>query len=151
MVLNRSTITMSTPPPSPKTQVGVTVAALAAGSLTLPERFFVTPFSPSVRRTVPSLSFLIQHTSPATQKITRIVFDLGLRRNISTYSSPIRKHCATRQPMTTAPDVVASLAEGGLTPADIDYVILSHVHYDHIGTPTDFTNPNTKFIVGPGT
>ena len=52
--------------------------------------------------------------------------------------------------MSTNPDVVASLAAGGLTPNDIDYVILSHVHWDHIGTPSDFQDLRTHFIVGPG-
>lgn len=128
--------------------VKVTVSALSAGSLTLPERFFIDPADQDARRRVPSLCFLIQHHSGT--KTTRIVFDLGLRRDISTYSAPIQKHCASRQPLTTRPDVADSLAAGGLSPDDIDYVILSHVHYDHIGTPTDFSNPKTKFIVGPG-
>jgi len=30
----------------------------------------------------------------------------------------------------------------------IDFVILSHLHWDHIGTPSDFTK--STFIVGPG-
>src|SRR2546423_5707699 len=52
--------------------------------------------------------------------------------------------------MSTSPDVVTSLAVGGLTPDDIDYVILSHVHWDHIGMPSDFQNHRTRFIIGPG-
>ena len=84
------------------------------------------PASPAARRTVPSLCFLIQHVS-ATNDITRIVLDLGLRRDVDRYSEPIRRHVAARQPMTTDPDVVKSLAVGGLTPDDIDYVIYSHV------------------------
>jgi glyoxylase-like metal-dependent hydrolase (beta-lactamase superfamily II) len=46
------------------------------------------------------------------------------------------------------PDVVSSLAFGGLFPEDIDYVILSHVHWDHIGMPSDFNT--SKFVVGNG-
>ena len=52
--------------------------------------------------------------------------------------------------MSTDPDVIKSLAKGGLTVDDIDYVMLSHVHYDHVGMPSDFSNPKTKFIIGPG-
>jgi glyoxylase-like metal-dependent hydrolase (beta-lactamase superfamily II) len=134
-----------------KAQACVTVHALSAGRLTLPERFFVTPSSPTATRTVPSLAFLIQHTSHTNPpKTTYILFDLGLRRDPSAYSTPIRKHISTRQPMSTSPDVVASLAQGGLTPDDIDYVIFSHVHWDHIGMPPDFANPRMKFMVGPG-
>ncbi|EDU45223.1 Lactamase-B domain containing protein [Pyrenophora tritici-repentis] len=61
---------------------------------------------------------------------------------------PIQQHLETRQPITTDPDVVKSLAKGGLSPDDIDYVIYSHVHWDHIGEPRDF--PKSTFIVGHG-
>jgi hypothetical protein len=105
----------------------VQVHALSAGHFSLPEEQFVRPASPAARKTVPSLCFLVQHFSAITRKTTRIVFDLGLRRDVSRYSEAIRRHVATRQPMSTDPDVVKSLAVGGLTPDDIDYVIYSHV------------------------
>lgn len=101
--------------------------ALSAGHLTLPEKFFVHPASENTRRTVPSLAFLIQHHHPVTGKITRILFDLGLRRDVRRYSEAIQHHISTRQPLTTDPDVVKSLAKGGLSPDDIDYIIYSHV------------------------
>jgi glyoxylase-like metal-dependent hydrolase (beta-lactamase superfamily II) len=132
----------------------VSVHALAAGQFSLPERFFVSPLAdPNARKTVPSLSFLIQHQSPLyptspNGQLTRIVFDLGLRRDVSRYSPQIRRHIETRQPMTTSPCVVESLSAGGLTPDEVDYVILSHVHWDHIGTPSDFGR--SKFVVGHG-
>lgn len=101
--------------------------ALSAGHLTLPEKYFVYPASATARRTVPSLAFLVQHRHPTTGRLTRLVFDLGLRRDIQRYSAPIQKHAATRQPLSTDPDVVKSLERGGLTPGDIDYVVYSHV------------------------
>lgn len=101
--------------------------ALSAGHLTLPEKYFVHPASATARRTVPSLAFLIQHRHPTTGKLTRLVFDLGLRRDIQLYAVPIQKHAETRQPLSTDPDVVKSLARGGLTPGNIDYVVYSHV------------------------
>ena len=107
--------------------VTVQVHALSAGHFSLPENQFVHPSSDSARKTVPSLCFLVQHTSGETGKTTRIVFDLGLRRDVDRYSEPIRRHVTTRQPMSTDPDVVKSLRAGGLTPDDIDYVIYSHV------------------------
>lgn len=102
----------------------VSVHALSTGSLTLPERFFITPADQDARRTVPSLSFLIQHTTTHSgqQKTNRIVFDLGLRRDLALYPETLQKHCASRSPMTTTPDAVASLAEGNLTPSDIGTV-----------------------------
>ena len=105
----------------------VSVTALSAGWLTLPERFFVHPASETAVRSVPSLSFLIQHKDRETGKTTRILFDLGLRKDLDNYIEPIRKHVATRQPISTDPDVCKSLAAGGLTPDDIDYVMYSHV------------------------
>ena len=140
------------PAPSSE-QTYVSISALHSGILTLPSHLFITPTSPSARRTVPSLSFLIQHPSPRTvtekdPRPTRLLFDLGLRKPLSTYQPPIRKHIETRHPISSDHDVVQSLANGGLKPDDVDWVILSHVHWDHIGTPSQFTKSN--FVVGAG-
>ncbi|RFU25125.1 hypothetical protein B7463_g11212, partial [Scytalidium lignicola] len=135
-------------PPPEKTAATVQVHALTAGHLTLPENHFVHPASDLARSTVPSLAFLIQHENLENGKKTRIVFDLGLRRDLERYPEPIQRHAATRQPISTDPDIVKSLAAGGLTPNDIDYVMYSHVHWDHIGEPRDFTR--STFIIGPG-
>ncbi|EXJ93312.1 hypothetical protein A1O1_01704 [Capronia coronata CBS 617.96] len=146
-----STAYVRQPPPSPPgsaSEATVEVFALQAGHFSLPERFFVHPASTTAKRTVPSLSFLVVHQDPETNHTTRIVFDLGLRRDINRYSAPIQKHVESRQPLTTLPDVTRSLAAGGLHPADIDYVIYSHVHWDHVGEPCDF--PSCTFVVGNG-
>jgi hypothetical protein len=104
----------------------VQLSALQTGHLTLPERFFVHPASAVARKTVPSLSFLIEHVEPHSGKTTRVVFDLGLRHQ-SDYPIPIQNHIKTRQPYSAEPDIVQSLAAGGLSPDDIDFVIYSHV------------------------
>ncbi|KIW99514.1 uncharacterized protein Z518_11253 [Rhinocladiella mackenziei CBS 650.93] len=130
-------------------QVFVTVSALEAGQLTLPERLFITDADPMKRATVPSLSFLIQHPS-RTGKLTKLVFDLGLKRDMTKYPPAQQAHIANRQPVVLHPDCADSLRAGGLDPAkDIDIVMLSHVHWDHEGTPEDF--PNSQFVVGSGT
>lgn len=127
----------------------VSVHALSAGHLTLPEKFFVAPLDDAdARRTVPSLSFLIQHQASPTSNPTRIVYDLGIRRDISQYAPDIRRHTSTRTPLSGTPDVVASLAGGRLKPEDIDFIILSHVHWDHIGMPSDFQT--SLFVIGNG-
>ncbi|KAH9878083.1 hypothetical protein J1614_003300 [Plenodomus biglobosus] len=132
----------------PSGYTSVSFHALYGGHFSLPEYQFVHPVARDARRIVPSLAFLIQHRNPTTDKITRIVFDLGLRRDVKRYAAPIQKHIETRQPMTTYPDVTKSLANGGLTPEDIDYVVYSHVHWDHVGEPRDF--PTSIFVVGHG-
>lgn len=50
--------------------------------------------------------------------------------------------------MDTLPDVRQSLVEGGVEPSDISHVIISHVHWDHTGTPTDYSQ--AQFWVGSG-
>lgn len=120
-------VSQSGPPSPPLESATVSVHALSTGHFTLPEYQFVHPVSKEARKTVPSLAFLIQHRNPTDGKVTRIVFDLGLRRDIKRYPLPIQKHVETRQPLSTDPDVVKSLAKGGLTPSDIDYVLYSHV------------------------
>ena len=128
--------------------VCVKVSALQAGHLTLPERFFVHPASETARRTVPSLSFLVEHTNPQTSQTTRLVFDLGLRHPTSNYPLPIQTHIQGRQPLTTEPDVVESLSKGGLSPEDIDYVVYSHVS---LSNPFPVLYTNTKSVRFTGT
>jgi glyoxylase-like metal-dependent hydrolase (beta-lactamase superfamily II) len=124
-------------------QAYVTISALEAGQLTLPERLFVTDADPERRATVPSLAFLIRHGS------SNLVFDLGLKRDFSGYREAQQHHIAQRQPTSVKPDAAESLRRGGVDPKDIDVVMLSHVHWDHVGTPSDFTK--AQFVVGSGT
>ncbi|KAF2832464.1 Metallo-hydrolase/oxidoreductase [Ophiobolus disseminans] len=137
------------PAPSPN-QTYVTISALESGHLTLPEKLFVTDADPEKRATVPSLSFLIQHPNPTdASKTEKLVFDLGLKRDFSGYTQAQQQHIAQRQPTTVHPDAAESLRKGGLGPHDVDTIILSHVHWDHVGTPSDF--PTAHFVVGSGT
>lgn len=127
-------------------EVTARVSLLSSGFLTLPEHFFCADQqNKSIRYLVLSMSFMIQH--PPTGK--KIVFDLDIRRNLDDYPADIQPHLRTRQPIHTIPDVCDSLRTGGLGPSEIDVVILSHVHYDHVGDPRQFTA--AKFIVGYGT
>lgn len=143
---------LTLPAPS-ETQTYVTISALQAGHLTLPEYLFITNADPSKRTTVPSLSFLITHPSRSKthpNRSTNLLFDLGLKRDFTQYRIAQQHHASQRQPTITSPDAAESLRASGITPeSDIDIVILSHVHWDHIGTPSDF--PLAEFIVGSGT
>lgn len=145
----------------------VRLSALDAGHLTLPERLFITDADPEKRATVPSLSFLVQHSSIDNDGKARkinLVFDLGLKRDLGGYPPVQQSHIAARQPVISHPDCADSLRYGTayastqtgahcdvlLDPAtDIDVVILSHVHWDHVGTPSDFSR--ATFVVGSGT
>jgi glyoxylase-like metal-dependent hydrolase (beta-lactamase superfamily II) len=112
----------------------VSVHALSCGHFTLPEHQFVKPSSLDARRTVPSLAFLIQHRNSDTNKQNNILFDLGLRGDLTAYPASVQKHIETRRPIESRPDIVDNLAKGGLRPEDIDYVILSHVFFSFSGT-----------------
>lgn len=147
--MSHSPETVILPVPGPN-QVYVTLSALDAGHLTLPEKLFVTDADPEKRATVPSLAFLIQHPSASNSLQTdKLVFDLGLKRDFSKYRRAQEEHIAQRQPTIVSPDAADSLRKGGLEPEDIDAVILSHVHWDHVGTSSDFTK--AEFVVGSGT
>jgi len=130
----------------------VTISALEGGHLTLSERFFVTAADPEKKTTVPSLCFLIKHPSPGNngRPTTNLVFDLGLKRDLNQYTPAMAAHIHNRQPIITNPDCAGSLRAGGFEPhTDIDIVMLSHIHWDHVGTPSDYKS--AKFFVGSGT
>ena len=121
----------------------VKVYAVDAGELTLQEKFFITEATDGKSNTVPSLSFLIEH------KDARILFDGGLRHRPDDYrpltAERIRNNLS---PWIVKTDAAEYLQQHGLDPAVVDTVILSHVHYDHIGSPKTF--PKARYIVGAG-
>lgn len=136
--------------PTPKlNQLFVTISPIPGGQITLPEQYFVHPADKTARHTVPSLSFLITHPGATNSSPRRVLFDLGLRSSLTSYSEPQQHHLLNRKPYTLGPGVASLLRSGGIDPADIDTIILSHVHYDHHGDPSHF--PGAQFIVGPGT
>ncbi|KAG8164287.1 hypothetical protein KVR01_006205 [Diaporthe batatas] len=125
----------------------VKASALNGGTFTLPLNVFISGALETDQSLVPTLSFLIVHNDDHGQR-TNILFDLGLRRNVEDYIAPVRKHIQFRQPMNTLPDVRQSLVDGGVSPSDIAHIIISHVHWDHTGTPADY--PQAQFWVGSG-
>lgn len=111
---------------------------------------FVTDADPKATKLVPSMCFLIQHPQSNGRPAERIVFDLGIKRDMSQYPAGMQDHLEKRQAIVNLPDTKASLESGGLDLAkNIDYVILSHTHWDHIGMPTDY--PKSRFVLESGT
>jgi len=147
------TITDFSLPPIQTDQTFVTVSVIEGGIITLPEKCFVSPSHADARRTVPSMAFLIEHPGSnkfgdLRKKSLRLMFDLGLRSNLGGYLPVQQVHLEHRRPYRLGPGVVKHLEAGGLSTADIDLVILSHVHYDHHGDPENFEQ--STFIIGPG-
>lgn len=95
----------------------------------------------------PSYAFYIYHE----RSDQRLLFDLGLRKNYETHLSPhlrkALKHIGMK--IKVDKDVADILAEGGVSPAEIDSIILSHHHFDHTGDTTKFP-ATTRLVVGPG-
>lgn len=96
---------------------------------------------------IPVYSFLIHHKSSDQ----RILFDLGLRKNWQTHLPPnLLKQIATIGiDIKVEKDVSEILKDNGLPLANINHIILSHHHWDHVGDPSKFP-ASTSLIVGPG-
>jgi len=101
------------------------VSALDTGLFNLPEKDFVKPANPDASFTAPSMSFLVRHHNKVTRKEELLIFDLGLRRDISSYLPALQPHLRTRQPFLVETEAREVIAKGGLKPEDVDYVVVS--------------------------
>ncbi|PPQ68323.1 hypothetical protein CVT24_004805 [Panaeolus cyanescens] len=133
---------MSSLPEPQSSQVFCTVSALEAGEIDLSDNMFITNAQDGNITRAPSLSFLIQHP-PSNSKI---IFDLGIRKDIHNYPPKIQEWIKTTYPVHVSQDALESLTNGGIKPSEIDYVILSHIHWDHTGNTAPFTK--ARFLVG---
>ncbi|OAP59379.1 hypothetical protein AYL99_06677 [Fonsecaea erecta] len=122
-----------------------TVSPLRCGYLSPPASKFLADAKEGEKLTMPSMAFLIQH--PASK--SKIVFDLSIRKDLTKYHPGLQKHLKTRNPLSSQDDVKSALALGNVDVSQIDFVIMSHVHWDHVGTPSDFTS--AIFIAGHNT
>jgi glyoxylase-like metal-dependent hydrolase (beta-lactamase superfamily II) len=134
---------MTLPPPT-KDQAYCKVSALEAGLIELPLAIFLTEADPATgeKDLAPSLSFLLHHSN----NNKKFIFDLGIRKDLENYPPATRECIKTVFPCHVTEDPVDSLAKGGYGPDDIDYICLSHVHFDHVGDPSLF--PKSTFLVG---
>ncbi|QMW42500.1 metallo-beta-lactamase superfamily protein [Aspergillus flavus] len=93
----------------------------------------------------PAFSFLIEHSSGR-----KLVFDLGIRKDWENYAPKIAEYIPTTGYKIEVTQHVADiLEEHGVKAKDVEAVIWSHWHWDHIGDPSTFP-PSTDLIVGPG-
>ncbi|KAI0800188.1 Metallo-hydrolase/oxidoreductase [Fomes fomentarius] len=132
--------TFSLPEPRPN-QPYIEVSALEAGILQLILTKFLEGAQPGESTIRPSLSFSLRHS------VTRehLVFDLEIRRDMEVHPPAVQKSVAGRL-ITTPQSVDESLKKGGIDPAEVGTVIVSHLHYDHVGDASAF--PNATFIMG---
>ncbi|EIW80177.1 hypothetical protein CONPUDRAFT_57904 [Coniophora puteana RWD-64-598 SS2] len=146
------------PAPAPN-QAYLDVSALDGGRLACPAWMILSgvPMTSSERLEVPSLGFLLSHSASGK----KVVYALGMPRleDLSTLPgfetfahiylgdegkvSPLRL-------FTFESDgcVHDSLKKGGVQPEEVDVVVISHLHWDHVGDARPFTE--AEFILGSG-
>lgn len=132
---------MSALPLPTNDQAFCTVSALEGGFVDLPLHIVLDNAAPASVITVPSLAFILCHS----KSDKKFVFDLGLRKDFENFPLSIQKWNNAFHP-TVPQDVLDSLAIGGLMPADIDTICISHCHWDHVGDTQPFIN--AEFVVG---
>ena len=84
----------------------------------------------------PAVSLLIQHPT-----LGNILYDPGTCHEHEKLYTPEMKHT---YPVVECISVKEALAAKGLTPDDIDRIIISHLHFDHAAGLKDFVG--TKAI-----
>ena len=124
MTATSSVSTFTLPEPTPD-QPYIEVSALEAGILQLILQRFIEGAKPGESIMCPSLAFSLRHS--ATKE--HLVFDLGIPRNLEDYPPAVQKIIAGRV-IATPQSVDESLRKGGIHPADVKTVIVSHLHYD---------------------
>ena len=96
---------------------------------------------PKEKRIFPAGVFLLEHATEG-----RILFDTGYSRDIFTAGWRSKLYQALNPATVTAEDELsAQLEKDGIAPESINYVILSHLHPDHIGGVKFF--PQSTFVL----
>ncbi|KAG1743051.1 beta-lactamase-like protein [Suillus lakei] len=116
------------------------VSALEAGHLSVPRDLIAAGDQSDEPMVCPSLAFFLRHS----KNNKRNVFDLGIHRDIKEFAP-----AATEKFLPDVKQTVAeSLESGGVPPSSVDLVVLSHLHWDHVGDPSPFTT--AEFVLGGG-
>lgn len=108
---------------------------------------FMAPAVPGLETfpTSPSHSFLLEHPSGRN-----LVFDLGIRKDYQNYSKSIADYLpTTKYNIQVKQNVADILQDHSVILEDIEAVIWSHWHWDHIGDPSSFPT-SVDLLVGPG-
>ncbi|KAJ7112808.1 Metallo-hydrolase/oxidoreductase, partial [Mycena crocata] len=117
------------------------ISAMQAGIIQLPVDLIMEG-EPRTYRACPSLSFYLKHSASDRH----FIFDLGLRRDWESYPPEVKAHYANLMPCVVPQSVEESCKKGGLSPAEIEAVVISHLHFDHIGDCTPFSK--ARFFLG---
>ncbi|KAK7446498.1 hypothetical protein CaCOL14_010907 [Colletotrichum acutatum] len=131
-------------PPGATVKVSVLNNCFLRGVPTAP---YVEPVIPGHEKfnDLPCLVFLVESSTGR-----KVLFDLGLRKdwkNLSPVSlSEIQNDNID---IKVEEDIIDILKREGIDPGDIEAVVLSHHHWDHVGDLRLFPD-TTRVVVGPG-
>lgn len=118
-----------------------TIHPINSGIITVPKGGLTYRVDQDTEFAFPVLSFLILPDEP--EDGTVILVDTGVKDSNSNYMRKRGRHVAG--PGGGPEPLEEGLAEFGLVPKDVDYVILTHLHYDHASNNELF--PNAEFLV----
>jgi len=120
------------------------ISALEAGFLTIPDRYVISSCDDvDSKRTVPSLVFVLKHSKDGKY----VLFDLGIKKNVDDNALAVKAGLLSEyMPCYVNKDVAESLNEAGVEPTDVHTIIISHLHWDHIGDHHSYTK--AQFLMG---
>ncbi|KXH49239.1 hypothetical protein CSIM01_13107 [Colletotrichum simmondsii] len=113
----------------------------------VPTAPYVEPIIPGheTSNDLPCLVFLIESFTGR-----KVLFDLGLRKDWNKLSPVSLSEIQNDKiDIRLEEDVVDILEREGIAPGDIEAVVLSHHHWDHVGDLSLFPD-TTRVVVGPG-
>lgn len=105
--------------------MGMKISALYLGKMEFPKFRLVDCPDQEEMVASPAVALLIQHPT-----LGNILYDTGNCEDFSQVYTPEMLH---DYPITEMVNIKQALAAKGLTPEDIDLIILSHLHFDHAG------------------
>ena len=116
--------------------MGMKISVLYLGKMEFPKFRLVQWENEEEMVKSPAMALLIQHPT-----LGNILYDTGNCHEHQTLYTPEMKN---NYPVTECISVKEALADKGLTPDDIDRIIISHLHFDHAAGLKDFVG--TKAI-----
>lgn len=105
--------------------MGMKISVLYLGKMEFPKFRLVDCSDQNEMVASPAVALLIQHPV-----LGNVLYDTGNCENFSQAYTPEMLH---DYPITEMVDIKQALAQKGLTPGDIDLIVLSHLHFDHVG------------------